>query len=71
MVLLAEVKEVDLANRRIVLDRGEIGYDGLVRAAGARHSCFSHDGWGGRGPRGLAPGLKSLEDAPEVLRTCC
>ena len=36
-VLLAEVEAVDLANRRLVLDRGDIGYDALVLAAGASH----------------------------------
>src|SRR6059058_2854613 len=57
-VLLAEVEAVDLANRRLVLDRGDIGYDALVLAAGASHSYFGHDEW-----EVLAPGLKSLEDA--------
>src|SRR5438876_10915685 len=36
-VLLAEIERVDLANRRLVLDRGEMGYDALVLAAGASH----------------------------------
>src|SRR5439155_17661993 len=44
-VLLAEVEAVDLANRRLVLDRGDIGYDALVLAAGASHSYFGHDEW--------------------------
>ncbi len=62
-VLLAEVEAVDLANRRLVLDRGDIGYDALVLAAGASHSYFGHDEW-----EVLAPGLKSLEDALEIRR---
>src|SRR5437773_10360397 len=62
-VLLAEVSRVDLANRRLVLDRGEMGYDALVLAAGASHSYFGHDDW-----EVLAPGLKSLEDALEIRR---
>lgn len=62
-VLLAEVKEVDLANRRVVLDRSEIGYDALVLAAGASHSYFGHDDW-----EASAPGLKTLEDALEIRR---
>src|SRR3989441_1380108 len=62
-VLLAEIERVDLANRRLVLDRGEIGYDALVLAAGASHSYFGHDDW-----EGLAPSLKTLEDALEVRR---
>src|SRR2546428_12241054 len=59
-VLLAEVEAVDLANRRLVLDRGDIGYDALVLAAGASHSYFGHDEW-----EVLAPGLKSPENALE------
>ena len=62
-VLLAEVARVDLAGRRVVLDRGEIGYDALVLAAGASHSYFGHDDW-----EVLAPGLKTLEDALEIRR---
>src|SRR5205823_1326149 len=62
-VLLAEVQKVDLAHRRLVLDRGEIGYDALVLAAGASHSYFGHDEW-----ELLAPGLKTLEDALEIRR---
>jgi NADH dehydrogenase len=62
-VLLADVERVDLAARRLVLDRGEIGYDALILAAGAGHSYFGHDDW-----EVLAPGLKSLEDALEIRR---
>src|SRR2546429_125218 len=62
-VLLAPVERVDLAARRLVLDRGEIGYDALVLAAGASHSYFGHDEW-----EVFAPGLKTLEDALEIRR---
>ena len=62
-VLLAEVRSVDLAGRRMVLDRGEMTYDILVLAAGAGHSYFGHDDW-----EPLAPSLKSLEDALEIRR---
>jgi len=62
-VLLAEVEAVDLANRRLVLDRGEMGYDALILAAGASHSYFGHDEW-----ELSAPGLKTLEDALEIRR---
>jgi NADH dehydrogenase len=62
-VLLAEVEEVDLASRRVVLDHGEIGYDALILAAGTSHSYFGHDEW-----EVLAPGLKTLEDALEIRR---
>jgi len=62
-VLLAHVDRVELDHRRLVLDRGEMGYDGLVLAVGASHSYFGHEDW-----ELLAPGLKSLEDALEIRR---
>src|SRR5262249_56282090 len=62
-VLLAEVTRVDLAAHRLVLDRGEVGYDALMLAAGAGHSYFGHEEW-----EAFAPGLKTLEDALEIRR---
>ena len=62
-VLLAEVEGVDLAGHRLVLDRGDMGYDALILAAGASHSYFGHDEW-----EMSAPGLKTLEDALEIRR---
>ncbi|MGH7331312.1 MAG: NAD(P)/FAD-dependent oxidoreductase [Candidatus Rokuibacteriota bacterium] len=63
-VLLAEVRDIDAANRCVILDQGAtLGYDTLVVAAGASHSYFGHDEW-----HELAPGLKSLEDATELRR---
>ncbi|HEV8530590.1 MAG TPA: NAD(P)/FAD-dependent oxidoreductase [Methylomirabilota bacterium] len=62
-VLLAEVEKVDLASRRLDLDRGHMSYDALILAAGASHSYFGHDEW-----ERLAPGLKTLEDALEIRR---
>src|SRR5438477_11519841 len=44
-VLLAEAVDVDSANRRLVLDKGEIPYDSLIVAAGARHFYFGHEDW--------------------------
>jgi NADH dehydrogenase len=62
-VLLADVGSVGLDHRLLVLDRGEMSYDGLLLAAGASHSYFGHEDW-----ELLAPGLKSLEDALEIRR---
>jgi NADH dehydrogenase len=62
-VLLAEVRAVDPAGRRVVLDEGEMAYDALVLAAGAGNSYFGHDEW-----EPLAPSLKTLEDALEIRR---
>jgi NADH dehydrogenase len=62
-VLLAEVRALDPAGRRVLLDEGEITYDALVLAAGAGNSYLGHDEW-----EPLAPSLKSLEDALEIRR---
>ena len=61
-VLLAEVRSIDTAERRIGLDDGALSYDYLVVATGATHSYFGKD-WAH-----LAPGLKSVEDALEIRR---
>ncbi|GEL18857.1 NAD(P)/FAD-dependent oxidoreductase [Pseudonocardia asaccharolytica] len=61
--LLADVHELDLANR-LVRAQGpdgrplELRYDSLVVAAGATHSYFGHDEWAA-----FAPGMKTVEDA--------
>jgi NADH dehydrogenase len=62
-VLLAEVERVDVERRRVVLDRGELPYDFLVVASGARHAYFGHDHW-----QTHAPGLKDLDDALAIRR---
>jgi NADH dehydrogenase len=62
-VLLEEVCEVDVPNRRLRLSDGEIGYDFVIIATGARNAYFGHADW-----KGAAPGLKSLEDALEIRR---
>ncbi len=62
-VLLAEVVAVDLERRVVRLRDGELSYDYLVLAAGARHSYFGHEDW-----EPHAPGLKALDDALEIRR---
>ena len=62
-VMLAEVVGVDLDAKKVKLTDGEVDYDYLILATGARHSYFAHPEW-----EKLAPGLKSLEDAVEVRR---
>ena len=63
-VLLDEVRQIDLANRRVRLADGiELAYDYLIVAAGAETSYFGHDDWAP-----VAPGLKDLNDALEVRR---
>ena len=63
-VLLAEAKDIDVAGRRVILDRGEpLVYDYLLVATGATHSYFGNDQWSR-----YAPGLKTIEDALEIRR---
>jgi len=62
-VLMAEVARVDVGRRHVVLDKGELAYDYVVVATGARTSYFGHDEWSR-----FAPGLKSIEDAIEIRR---
>jgi NADH:ubiquinone reductase (H+-translocating) len=68
-VMLAEAEGVDL-ERRVVRTRavgggaaGDVPYDTLIVATGARDSYFGNDHWAE-----VAPGLKSLEDALELRR---
>jgi NADH:ubiquinone reductase (H+-translocating) len=62
-VLLAEVKSIDVGAKKIVTDIGELDYDYLVVATGARHHYFGKDQW-----EKFAPGLKSLDDALNLRR---
>ncbi len=63
-VVLGEVTSADLDARQVRLGNGrELAYDFLILAAGSRSSYFGRDDWAG-----LAPGLKTLEDALEIRR---
>jgi NADH dehydrogenase len=62
-VLLAEVRSIDVANRHLVTDIGQIDYDYLIVATGSTHAYFGHDDW-----RAIAPGLKELDDALQIRR---
>ena len=62
-VLLAEVVEINVARRTVVLRDGSLTYDTLVIAIGASHQYFGHDEWAPQ-----APGLKTIEDALEIRR---
>jgi NADH:ubiquinone reductase (H+-translocating) len=61
--LLGAATGVDAPNRRLVLEDGDLAYDTLVIATGARHAYFGHDEW-----EPHAPGLKTLEDATSIRR---
>jgi NADH dehydrogenase FAD-containing subunit len=62
-VLLGEVQDFDLEQRRVKLPDLEVPYDYLIVAAGASHAYFGHDEW-----EPFAPGLKTIEDALEIRR---
>jgi NADH dehydrogenase len=62
-VLLAEVIDLDVANRCVLLADGAVHYDTLVVVAGASHSYFGNEHW-----EALAPGLKTIENAIEIRR---
>src|SRR5580693_5273100 len=60
-VVLGEVRDLNAANRRLILEDGDIPYDELIVATGATHSYFGHDEW-----EPSAPGLKTIEDATAI-----
>ncbi len=60
-VLLADVQDVDLHAREVVLPDRRVRYDHLVIAAGAENQWFGHDEWAED-----APGLKSISDATGI-----
>lgn len=62
-VYMSELLSVDLANKTAVFDDGEMKYDYLVMACGAKHSYFGKSEW-----EDFAPGLKTLEQATEIRR---
>ncbi len=62
-VWLADVRDIDVDRRAVLLDDGHAEYDTLVLATGSHYRYFGHDDWAP-----LAPGLKSIEDATEIRR---
>ena len=57
------VTNVDLEQRKVITDFGEVEYDYLVLACGAQHHYFGNNGW-----EEHAPGLKTLAQASEIRR---
>ena len=62
-VILGEARRVDVDRKKVITEDGELDFDFLIVAAGARHSYFGHEMW-----ERFAPGLKSLDDALEIRR---
>ncbi|HBF34642.1 TPA: FAD-dependent oxidoreductase [Candidatus Sumerlaeota bacterium] len=63
VVLLAEMVDLDSVAKKVILSDGELEYDYLVIATGAKHHYFGHPEW-----EKDAPGLKTLEDAMQMRR---
>jgi NADH dehydrogenase len=62
-VIMAEVSDIDVSHRTVILRDGSLTYDTLILATGAGHQYFGHDAWAQS-----APGLKTIEDALEIRR---
>jgi len=62
-VLLADVRNIDVGARKLILADGEVEFDDLIIAAGSTHSYFGNDQW-----EQVAPGLKTIEDATTIRR---
>jgi NADH:ubiquinone reductase (H+-translocating) len=62
-VLLGEARSLQLQEKAIRGDFGELKFDYLLLATGAQHSYFGKNEW-----EEFAPGLKSVEQATEIRR---
>lgn len=60
-VLFNKAVDFDLAQKRVVLEKGELTYDYLVLAMGGQTGYFGHPEW-----EQFAPGLKTLDDALRI-----
>src|SRR6202790_1091383 len=62
-VMLEEVVDFSLEQKKVITKEQVLDYDFLVIASGATHAYFGHQEW-----EPLAPGLKTIEDALEIRR---
>ena len=62
-VLLEEVLDFNLEQKKVITKEQVLDYDFLIIASGATHAYFGHEEW-----EPLAPGLKTIEDALEIRR---
>lgn len=60
-VLMSEARGFNLERKVVLSDMGELPYDTLVLAAGAKTSYFGNDQWST-----IAPSLKNIEDATKL-----
>jgi NADH:ubiquinone reductase (H+-translocating) len=62
-VVMAEVTDLDVAQRTVRLRDGRLTYETLIVAPGSTPQYFGHDDWAKD-----APALKTIEDALEIRR---
>lgn len=62
-VLMENVVDVHLNDRKVLLEKSELSYDCLVIALGSITGYFGHPEW-----EQFAPGLKTLDDALRIRR---
>lgn len=62
-VWLAEVKDIDPQQQKVITNSGDLTYDSLIIATGVSHHYFGNDNW-----ERVAPGLKTIENALEIRR---
>lgn len=60
-VLFHQVVDFDLAQKKVILEKGTLDYDYLVIALGGQTGYFGHPEW-----EQFAPGLKTLDDALRI-----
>lgn len=60
-VVLGDARDIDPERRVVEIEEGELPYDTLLVATGARHHYFGHPEW-----ERFAPGLKTIEDATTI-----
>src|SRR5262249_52795199 len=60
-VLMDQVTDFDLANRKVTLGQNTLSYDYLVLALGGCTTYFGHPEW-----EQFAPGLKTINDALQI-----
>ena len=60
-VLMTEVSDFDIERKVVLTQMGEIPYDSLVLAAGAKTTYFGNEKWAP-----IAPSLKNIEDATRL-----
>ncbi|TAK96466.1 MAG: NAD(P)/FAD-dependent oxidoreductase [Verrucomicrobia bacterium] len=60
-VLFNQAVDFDLAQKKVILEKGALDYDYLVLAMGGQTGYFGHPEW-----EQFAPGLKTLDDALRI-----